>query len=279
VKKQRTTPLLLAAREYEGYTARGRDNIFANESGYTGEYFQWDGAFIDRVIKDANLTGLPTHVNTVSALAFYTRNGQLHSTPRNGDVVFYSFPSLSRTASFDPPHVGVVSDITAWKKDHSFRAIEAQISSGAPRAARESNGVYERVRYATDVLTFARVVSRQNPVDPSKERQGLGANTVSEKELVIVRPAYLTKLTTVQQAASAKLELRRAVEAVQLALSVHPAVRLQNADRGIFNAKTRSAYAAFQRSLGLPADNCNGLPTLETLRALSNNSTFFRAEG
>jgi len=71
----------------------------------------------------------------------------------------------------------------------------------------------------------------------------------------------------------------RAVQAVQLALSVHPAVRLQNADRGIFNAKTRSAYAAFQRSLGLPADSCNGLPTFETLRALSNNPTFFRAEG
>lgn len=270
MKKQRTTPLLLAASKYEGYTARGRDNLFAIDSGFTGEYFQWDGAFIDRAIKDSTLTGLPSHVNTVTALAFYTRNGQLHSTPRNGDVVFYSFSVRSLTASFSPPHVGVVSDITAWKKDHSFRAIEAQIASGLPRASQEDNGVYERTRFATDIIAFARPTNIKQPATLN--------STVSEKELPTVRPAYLTKLTTVQQAASATADIRRAVEAVQLALAAHPAVRLQNADRAVFNLKSRSAYAAFQRHLGLSPEKCNGLPTVETLQELSNNSTFFRAD-
>jgi hypothetical protein len=266
-KRIRVHPIAEAARSYEGYTARGNNNIFAIEAGIQGG-FQWDGAFIDRVLATAEITGAPKHTNTTTALSFYLANGLVYSNPRVGDIVFYSFPTASNTASFDPSHVGIVTDVSRWKKETSFRAIEAQVSSGQPKAPTEENGVYERTRYATDVLAFARVEKLEQRTSP----------VPSEKELVTVKPAYITRCTSAQQAASARPELRRAVEAVQIALAAHPAVRLRDANRGVFDLKTRRAYAAFERFIGMQPQDCIGTPTVQTLELLSEKSTFFRAE-
>jgi hypothetical protein len=265
----RDNPIVEVAKSYEGYTARGNNNTFAIDAGIQGG-FQWDGAFIDRVLAQAGVMSTPKHTNTTTALSFYLANGLVYRTPHIGDIVFYSFPTASNTASFDPSHVGIVTDVTRWKKETSFRAIEAQVSSGQPKAPTEENGVYERTRYATDVLAFARV--------PKKKLEQRTSPVPSEKELVTVKPAYITRCTSVQQAASARPELRRAVEAVQIALAAHPAVRLRDANRGVFDLKTRRAYAAFERFTGIRAQDCNGTPTVETLELLSEKSTFFRAE-
>lgn len=271
IKRKRANPIAEAARSYEGFTARGNNsNSFAIEAGLTGNYFQWDGAFVDRVLATAGITGgtVPVHSNTAAALSFYLANGRVRTNPQAGDIVFYSFQTASGTASFDAPHVGIVTDVSRWKKETSFRAIEAQVNSGQPKAPSEENGVYERTRYATDVLAFVRVgYTRFNKQRP-----------VSEKELVTVKPAYITRCTTSQQAASARPEIRRAVEAVQIALAAHPAVRLRDANRGVFDNKTRSAYAAFERFIGMRPEDCKGTPTVESLEALSEKSTFFRAE-
>ena len=260
-----------AAKSYEGFTARGNNsNTFAIDAGLTGEQFQWDGAFIDRVLGTAEVSDFPSHSNTSAALSYYMRNGRVRTKPRAGDIVFYAFQTSSGTASFDSPHVGIVTDVARWKKESSFRAIEAQVNSGHPKAAQEENGVYERTRYATDVLAFVRVDTRKK----------LSKQVVSEKELITVRPAALIRCSTAQQSASARPELRKGIEAVQIALAAHPAVKLQNANRGVYDSKTRSAAAAFQRFLGKMPKDCTGMLTFEDLEELSKhkNQELFRAE-
>lgn len=264
------------AREYLGFTARGNNsNTFAIEAGLTGEYFPWDGAFVDRVLKEAGVSQFPANGNTAAALSFYLRNGLQRRVPKPGDLVFYGFQTSSHTASFDAPHVGIVSDTARWKKESSFRAIEAQVNSGQPKAPTEENGVYERTRYATDVLAFIRISNRNERAD----FLSLKRRAKEKENLVTVRPAQLTRCLTQQQAASAKPEIRRAVEAVQIALATHPAVKLRNATRGVYDSKTRSAAAAFQRFTGKRPEECTGMLSTEDLQLLADNGkeSFFHA--
>lgn len=255
------------ARDYLGFTARGNNsNTFAISAGLTGEYFPWDGAFVDRVLAEAGVTGLPAHGNTASALSFHLASGRVYTNPKAGDIVFYAFQTASGTASFDTPHVGIVTDVKRWKKDSSFRAVEAQVNSGQPKAPKDANGVYERTRYATDVLAFVRIKKEQRTRPVPKQ-----------KESITVRPAALTRCSTSQQAASAKPELRQEVEAVQIALASHPYIRLRNANRGVYDSKTRSAVAAFQRFIGRRPEECTGWLTVEDLESLGNNGEFFTA--
>ena len=270
MKKRQPHPIVETASAYVGYTARQQNNTFAISTGYTGT-FQWDGSFVDRVLREANFNGVPSHANTVTALSFYIRNGMQRRAPKPGDLVFYSFSAPSGTATFDPPHIGIVTDVSRWRRDGAFKAIEAQVNPGQPKGPLEENGVYERTRYATDVLTFARVPGRLKLKTLEK----------NNKEVPVVLPAHITRCMTANQASTAKPQLRKSVEAVQLALAAHPAVNFQNADRGVFNLKSQSAFASFQRSIGVPAERCDGVPTLEHLDRLAHetNLKFFRAEG
>ena len=258
------------ASSYLGYTARQQNNTFAISTGYTGT-FQWDGSFVDRILREAGFNGVPTHANTVTALSFYTRNGYTRRAPKPGDIVFYSFSALSKTATFDQPHIGIVTDVSRWRADGAFKAIEAQVNSGQPKGPLEENGVYERTRYATDVLTFARVPKKLSGDRTSKK---------NNNEVPLVLPAHITRCLTANQASTAKPQYRKAVEAVQVALSSHPGVNFRNADRGVFNLKSRSAFATFQRFNGVHQDQADGVPTTESLRLLAEqtNVQFFRAE-
>ena len=252
-------PLAEAASAYTGYTSRDVNNTFAISTGYTGG-FQWDGSFIDRVFKDAKAaSSLPSHVNTATALAFYIKNGYLRSKPQPGDLVFYSFPAASGTVSFDPPHIGVVTDVSKWKTASAFKAVEAQVNSGLPKAASEENGVYERTRFSTDVLAFVRIPNRCLQVLPPAEDVAAATSNI--------RTAHFSRCVP-GKAQTAKPEFRRSVETVQLALAAHPGVQLQNADRGVFDRQTRSAIAAFQRLQGFRPDECTGEPNIKTLAAL-----------
>lgn len=261
-------PLAEAASAYTGYTSRDVNNTFAIDTGYTGG-FQWDGSFIDRIFKDAKAaSSLPSHVNTATALGFYIKNGWLRTKPTVGDLVFYSFPTASQTVSFDPPHVGIVTDVSKWKTDRIFKAIEGQVNSGLPKAPTDDNGVYERTRYATDVLTFVRIPNRYLHVAQATD---IGTTAATSH---IVRPAHLERCFGIKQAATAKPEFRKSTELVQVALANHPGIQLQNADRGIFNGKTRSALAAFQRLQGFPAAECTGDPNIRTLQLLAAEGAF-----
>jgi murein L,D-transpeptidase YcbB/YkuD len=253
-------PIAEAASAYTGYTSRDVNNTFAISSGYTGG-FQWDGAFIDRVLKDAGAASvLPRHVNTATALAFYIKNGYLRSKPLAGDLVFYNFPTASQTVSFDPGHIGVVTDASKWKTAHAFRAVEAQVASGLPKAASEENGVYERTRFATDVATFVRI-PRYLLARTTDTKAEAAAPTLN------IRTAHFERCAP-GKAQTAKPEFRKSVEIAQLALAAHPGVRLQNADRGVYDRQTRAALAAFQRLQGFPPSECTGQANVKTLEAL-----------
>lgn len=262
-----TNKIVETARDYLGYTARGNNsNTFSISAGLTGEYFPWDGAFVDRVLAESGVQGYPAHGNTAAALSFYLDSWLVRTNPQAGDLVFYAFQTASGTASFDSPHIGVVTDVSRWKKDQSFRAVEGQVNSGQPKAPKEANGVYERTRFKADVLCFVRIKPVKHVKRPAKQ-----------KESITVRPAALTRCTSAQQAASARPELRREVEAVQLALASHPFIKLRNANRGVYDAKTRSAAAAFQRFIGKRTDECTGWLTVEDLETLGNSGEFFTA--
>lgn len=263
--KKKPHPLAEAASQYTGYTARDTNNTFTISTGYTGG-FQWDGSFIDRVLQDAKAaSALPSHVNTAVALAFYLKNGWLHSKPKPGDLVFFNFPTSSGTVSFDPMHIGVITDTTRWKTDDSFRSVEAQVASGLPKAASDRNGVYERTRFATDVAAFVRIPNRYLQQDEAASTQAPRVPTVQ------VRTAHFARCVP-SKVQTAKPEFRKSVETVQLALAAHPGVQLQNVDRGIFDMKTRAALAAFQRLQGFPAEDCTGEIDVKSLVKLSESS-------
>jgi peptidoglycan hydrolase-like protein with peptidoglycan-binding domain len=166
-----------------------------------------------------------------------------------------------------------VTDVSRWRVDGAFKAIEGQVNAGQPKGPLEENGVYERTRYAPDVLTFARM--------PWKLKlKGMPTLKKNNSEVPLVIPAHLTRCMTTQQASTAKPQYRRAVEAVQLALASHPGVNFRNADRGVFNLKSRSAFAAFQRFNGVNHSAADGVPDENSLALLAEqtNLQFFRAE-
>lgn len=265
-KKKPEHPLAEAASALVGYTSRDSNNIFLIAAGYTGT-FQWDGAFIDYICKTASASGLPSHANINAALSFYLRNGWVHKNPQPGDLVFYNFPLNGGTATFDPMHIGLVVKTDTWKSDSRFIAVEGNVDSGLPKGPRDNNGVYERARYATDVLAFVRIPKRNfslyatDASQPSEDPQPSTSH--------IIKPAHLNRCASTQQASTASPEFRKSVEIVQLALAAHPAVRLQNADRGVFNGKTRAAFAAYERFTGTRAEEATGNPNVKSLAALA----------
>lgn len=256
--KKRTHPAVDAARDYVGYTALSENRSKFGRSGIT-----WDGAFIDEIFKDLKFK-IPNHQYTASALAFYAKTHRLVQKPRVGDIVFFGFaPGGGHT--LEAPHVGIVSDLGSWREHRTFRCIEGQTNSGLPRGPQEHNGVYERTRHESDVLIFAR------PAKTLTQRRAASAIASNIESLPgsgsEIRIAHLTKCQNPSSAAEAGPKIQKSVELVQLALAVHPAVQLRNADRGVFNMKTRRALAAFQRFNG--AINPDGTPDVPTLRALA----------
>jgi len=261
--RKKPDQLAEAASAYVGYTCRqGNSSIF----GPAGQ--QWDGAFIDYIAQELKIDGLPKHWHSSAALAFYIKSGRIFKTPARGDIVFYV---ATVDGGLDAPHVGIVTDASSWKKHSTFKAVEANVSSGQPRGSQENNGVYERVRFATEVLAFARPNFSYKKLGELELITGSGSG--SKSTLHIVRPSHLIRAQDRRSAASASPNVRKSVELIQLALGAHPAVMLNNADRGIFNLKTRAALAAFQRYIGYL--NPTGEPDLRTLQELADACRLF----
>jgi hypothetical protein len=264
-KRNEVHPFVVTASAYVGYTARPNANDFLAFSRVTGEY-QWDGSFVD-VVSDKTVTAglLPKHANTTSALSFYTRNGWTRRAPKAGDLVFYTAPVKVQASRYLSPRIGIVTSAKGWRVNGTFRAIEAQTYSGLPRAPKELNGVYERTRYSTDVISFVRI--------PKKifYKTENGETVLTPTDAHTVRPAHLERCSSAKKTASAKSAYRQSTELVQLALAEHPACKLRNADRFVFNGVTRSALASFQRFCGFPAYECDGSPNPRTLEQLSHS--------
>jgi hypothetical protein len=258
--KRRAHPLIEAASAYVGYTCKpGNLSSFGTQTGTNG--LSWDGSFIDVLARDSGVL-LPATVYTPAALARYIQTGRFFHVPKPGDIVFFAFPP-GEDGELDAPHVGLVTDTTAWSKHRVFKTVEAQVNSGQPKGPQEHNGVYERVRHELDVIGFARPLLRKRRAFTN------GHETLG----VPVLAAHLTACMSPQKAAAASPEVRRSVEMIQIALSNE--VGLRDADRGVFNPKTKAALAAFQRSIGQV--NPTGMPDENTLRELANrqNPPFF----
>ena len=273
MRKRKVHPLVETASEFVGFTSRATGNPFLVHAGVNGD-FQWDGSFVDAILDKTVGRGLlPSFNNTTTAFPFLLKNGWQRRAPKPGDIVFFGYPAeIGSRLGYQSAHIGIITSTDTWKQHRTFKVIEAQTHSGQPKAPKDNNGVYERTRHETDVTAFFRVPPKFF-IRSSAAARAAEAAAETAATSHIVRPAHLDRCATREKAASAKPDFRKSTELVQLALASHPASRLQNADRGIFNAKTRSALAAFQRFSGLPVTECNGSPTVDTL-ALLNASPY-----
>ncbi|MGL4998167.1 MAG: hypothetical protein ACRC5T_04300 [Cetobacterium sp.] len=264
--------LLEAARSYVGLTVRPSTNQFLTNARLSGNW-QWDGVFVDSILDSVMKNGerklLPKHQDVSAALSFYIRNGWLKTPgpartgPQPGDLVFFSYSTEDTgSTAFLASRLAIVTESTNWKEHGSFQVVEANINSGQPRGSDEWNGVFERTRYASDVIGYVNIpqwMKLKDVQEPEEDRDF--SHTV--------RPTHLERCSSRAKSQAASAESRKSVELVQLALAAHPASQLQKADRGVFNAKTRAALAAFQRFSGFPSENCAGLPDVFTLQQLA----------
>lgn len=239
------------ARNHLGYVpgADGR-TPFGAACGYDG--LSWNGAFVDVVARRSD-TELPAAcLRPADGLAGFLRERRGQRRPAVGDVVFYAF---SVDGIQGGPHLGIVTDASRWETDGSFRAVEAQVSSGLPRGSSQL-GVFERTRFATDVLAFGRPAFRA-PLAARKDGQ-------RTEQLPLVTVAHLT---TGRRS--------RATEAVQLALAA--CVGARSMSPGTWCPRTVSAMAEYQRRTGRLGQDASGQPDAATLERLARDGGTFRA--
>lgn len=285
-KKSTQARELLAetASSYIGLTARPNTNQFLTQYARLSGNWQWDGIFVDYVLDQtlkqlglsSNKSYLPDHRDVSAALSFYIRSGLLRtpartsaSAPAPGDIAFFAY-STQETGStaFLSSRAAVIISAEHWREHGALQVVEGNVNSGQPRGSQEWNGVFERTRYASDLIGYVKIPSWMlRPARPA----GAGAEELPSNISydVTVRPALLQRCASPATSKTASAEARKATETVQLALAAHPASNLRNADRAVFNAKTRAALAAYQRFIGLPSEKCDGSPDVFTLQQLA----------
>lgn len=260
------------ATSYIGLTARPNTNPFLKHAALSGNW-QWDGLFVDYVLDQtfgqleliSNRSFLPAHRDVSAALAFYIRSGMLRSSgrPAPGDLAFFAYGTQETGSThFLSSRAAIISNNEHWREHGALQVIEGNVNSGQPRGSQEWNGVFERTRYAADLIGYVNIPSWM-------WKRAASASAPAATSHLTVRPAYLQRCSSHATSKTASAEARKATEAVQLALAAHPASNLRNADRGVFNAKTRAALAAYQRFIGLPSEKCDGQPDVFTLQQLA----------
>lgn len=241
-----TKPAETASR-HVGYVAQAnRNSIYGAKVGLPNN--TWNGAFLDVVFLESTASlDVPTFAYTPSALAYFIEKNRIFRKPKRGDIVFYAFPTEDNLAQ---PHVGIVTDTTNWKVNRSFKAIEAQTDSGLPRGPRDKDGVYERIRYITDVLAFARPAYKAQSSD-MKRNFSYTPDRASE---------YIAKVNS-------SITNKPFDEVAEIQIALASRVGLRDANRGVFDAHTRSAYAKWQRFLGY-GPRATGQPDADSLNQL-----------
>ena len=223
-----------------------RNNAYAAQVGHPGS--AWAGSFLETVMRDAGEYSQPSLISTVSALAEYTRLGRIFPSPRPGDIVFYAF---STDGDFSQPHIGLVTDVGEWKTARSFKAIEGQTASGLKKGPQENDGVYERTRYAVDVLAFARprygVKSKKTP---KVNGTGIAAR------IHLLQPGKLNG------------------DVMRMQQALHATVGATGMKRGLFDAATASAVRRYQLRIGYTASEATGVPTVPTLQRLAMETQY-----
>lgn len=219
--KKRAASIVEAAGRHVGYHAQPSKRNAYSPNRYDGK--DWNGVFIDRVLRDAFETDAEvSFVSTVTALGYFmSRNRVYRKRLVAGDVVFFNFATDPQEWDHQP-HVGVVTDL---RPDGSFRTVEGQTFSGKPQGLQIADGVHERLRFPTDVLGFVRPQPRTVP-------------TVNGEPATVKMRYFDSNGKTVA----------RAVETVQRALNrVRPAWTFNRGKRdGVF----KSAFGRYARETG-----------------------------
>jgi hypothetical protein len=253
-----------SALQQAGYTSKAnRVSYFGEQVGYSGANIPWDGAFIDVIAKDSDIF-IHSHVYTPAALAEYVRTNRFRTVPKRGDIVFFTF-SAEPSMSFSAPHVGIVLDEKFWASHGKLLTLEAQVSSGLPRASELSDGVYKRVRYMSDVLGFGRPDFSRNRIKKSNEETGRTFQFVSTSKVSELSLKYSKNPALVKPALD--------VEIVQWALAAR--VGATGFDRGVWCPVTKSAFQRYQRVLGLVGSDVTGVPTAFQLEILGRETELF----
>lgn len=249
------------AEEHVGYRHIVGPNPFRDRVGYNAHDHPWDGAFLDCVQRDAGLAGLPALVSTTAGLGELLACRRAVVEPARGDIVFFSFPV---TGHFAGPHVGVVADGSQFRTKGTFTAIEAQVASGLPKAPKDADGIFLRRRDVHDVLVFCR---------PALKLSRLGEPSVQTG-----RQITLVKLSQRRRSSDTQL-VQQALNAVLMTpgsgkkfrADGHVAIPIT----GLWDDRTRAAFARFQRAIGFAGPDASGDPEPNALARLGRDSGTF----
>lgn len=275
------TALLTTARSYLGYTAEllGRTS-FGERVGYQSQ--PWAGAFIDVVLRESGLHGIPSFAYTPAALAEFLRNGAVSTKPQPGDIAIFNFASNNgyTASAFSQPHAGIVNDVRHLSINGTFTTIEG--NAAGPNSYQDKDGVHQRIRHLTDVILFLRPV----------EFSGNGIHQKVFQLLIKLAKKFsrsgpdLIELQELNNAArnpkSVELSKLRAgtrnkqIELVQLALSVM--TDLTGCEPGKWDVVTTAAFARYQRNIGRVGADATGLPEVNTLKRLAAESGIFKID-
>jgi hypothetical protein len=238
-----TNRFITTAEKYVGYKARpGGLSEFGRRAGYNSHSAPWSGAFVDCVAFDSGLTihSLPACVYSPSGLAELLRRRRARKEPMPGDVVFFSFSTIS-SDPFSMPHLGIVVDTSEWRNRKRFVSIEAV------------NGEIRRlVRSHHDVSAFCRPDFNVRP------GRTFGAQTgIVFVSAMKVKPGA------------------RGRDVLNVQLALEHVVDLDDHVPALFDDGTRVAFARWQRLTGHVGDDANGIPTRTNLERLGAESGLF----
>jgi peptidoglycan hydrolase-like protein with peptidoglycan-binding domain len=182
-------------------------------------------------------------------------SGRLHTKPKPGDVVFFTFPTDGETGPYNQMHVGIVTGSENFLRDGSFKVIEGQIDPGLPRTSnRVKNGVHVRTRYATDVVGFGRPALKPKSLTDELSSE-LPTKPVIKASIMKPGLKHRTVLVLQQELRSEKL--------------------FTGTYTGILDARTMAAVASFQRTIGYVGSQASGVPDMQTLQRLAQQRQTF----
>lgn len=241
---------LQEARSHLGYKTRPSGlSDFAQRVGYNGHEIPWSGAFIDVVARDSGIF-MPACLYTPNALAEAIYSRRVREKPKPGDLVFYNFPTLT---GFGMPHVGIVMDVSRWKTNKTFVAIEAQVDSGLPKASKDKNGIFPRTRGKWDVVCFVRPDFKARL---AKEAE----NTLTGRKTVKLRNIRPGKAHS-------------EVKIVHQALSKH--FSLREIPRDTFDDDMQKIFSRWQKVIGFSPEDATGVPNVPSLARLGRETVSF----
>lgn len=139
------------------------------------------------------------------------------------------------------PHVGIVTDVSEWKRLERFQSVEGQVDGTVKIVTR---GKFETIGFGRP--NFKVRPGRRNLqtgpvfVNPSKIKPGSRGPDVLNVQLALVKLAGL-----------------------------------QNHSPAVFDSETQKAFARWQRLIGFVGSDADGVPTPSSIRRLGEISEIF----